>query len=236
MREPLRNFQSNMQLLVRMPCPPTTIVAVHCRGNGCASRSASLRSRRSAICGAALSIDALIIGRAICGVAGSGIYVGVMTLLAATTTIHERPMYVGGTGVTWGLGTVLGPVTGGGFSDSPEGWRWAFYINLCISAACAPVYLFILPNKDPRPGISLIDRARKMDYVGRVLTMGAFASSVMAVSFGGLQQIHAIFTTTSRRIFPLEFYKSRTKLILFAITAAGGTAIFVPIYMIPIFF
>ena len=33
--------------------------------------------------------------------------VGVMTLLAATTTMHERPMYVGGTGLTWGLGTVL---------------------------------------------------------------------------------------------------------------------------------
>jgi MFS family permease len=215
----------------------------------------------SAICGAAPSMDALIIGRAICGVAGSGMYVGVMTLLAATTTIHERPMYIGGTGLTWGLGTVLGPVTGGGFSDSPAGWRWAFYINLCIGAACAPVYLFILPNKDPCPGIPLMDRVREMDYVGSVLTMGAFASGIMAVSFGGvtydwnsgqtiglfccsgvlfillgLQQIYAIFTTTSRRIFPVEFFKSRTMLILFAMTAAGGTAIFIPIYMIPIFF
>ena len=33
----------------------------------------------SAVCGAAPSIDALIIGRAICGVGGSGMYVGVMT-------------------------------------------------------------------------------------------------------------------------------------------------------------
>ena len=140
----------------------------------------------SAICGAAPSMDALIIGRAICGVAGSGMYVGVMTLLAATTTIRERPMYIGSTGLTWGLGTVLGPVTGGGFSDSPENWRWAFYINICIGAACAPVYLFILPNKDPRPGISPVDRAREMDDVGSVLTMGAFVSGVMAVFFGGV--------------------------------------------------
>lgn len=89
----------------------------------------------SAICGAAPSMDTLIIGRAICGVAGSGMYVGVMTLLAATTSIHERPMYIGGIGLTWGLGTVLGPVTGGGFSDSPKGWRWAFYINLYPSGS-----------------------------------------------------------------------------------------------------
>src|SRR6266480_1394390 len=62
-----------------------------------------------AICGAALLMDALIVGRAVCGVGGSGMYVSVMALLAATTTMHERPIYVGGTGLTWGLGTVLGP-------------------------------------------------------------------------------------------------------------------------------
>jgi MFS family permease len=105
----------------------------------------------SAICGAAPSMDALIIGRAICGVAGSGMYVGVITLLAATTTIHKRPMYIGGTGLTWGLGTVLGPVTGGGSSDSPENWRWAFtsiprhrqreYIAIVSSLGLASVFL-----------------------------------------------------------------------------------------------
>jgi MFS family permease len=54
----------------------------------------------SVICGAVLFINALIIRQVICGVAGSGIYVGVMTLLAATTTIHKRPMYISGTGLT----------------------------------------------------------------------------------------------------------------------------------------
>jgi MFS family permease len=215
----------------------------------------------SALCGGAPTIDALIIGRALCGVGGSGMYVGVMTLLAATTTMHERPMYVGGTGLTWGLGTVLGPIIGGAFTDSSAGWRWAFYINLCIGAVCAPVYIFMLPNKDPRPGVSLTDRAREMDYLGGLLTIGAFVSGVMAVSFGGitypwnsgkiiglfvcsgvlfillgLQQVFTVFTTKTRRVFPIEFFKSRTILILFCMTAAGGTAVFIPIYMIPIFF
>ncbi|KAI9052700.1 hypothetical protein LZ554_002977 [Drepanopeziza brunnea f. sp. 'monogermtubi'] len=215
----------------------------------------------SAVCGAAPTIEALIIGRAICGLGGSGMYVGVMTLLAATTTIHERPLYVGGTGLTWGLGTVLGPIIGGAFSDSSAGWRWAFYINLCIGGLCAPVYLFMLPNHDPRPGVTLLDRAREMDYLGAVLTIGAFVSGVMAISCGGvqyewdsgttiglfvcsgllfivlgLQQVYTVFTNTSRRIFPVEFFRSRTILILFAMTAAGGTAVFIPIYMMPIYF
>jgi predicted MFS family arabinose efflux permease len=78
----------------------------------------------SAVCGAAPNMDALIVGRAICGVGGAGMYVGVMTLLSVTTTLHERPMYIGGTGLTWGLGTVLGPIIGGAFVESSAGWRW----------------------------------------------------------------------------------------------------------------
>ncbi|KAF7916694.1 hypothetical protein BELL_0181g00130 [Botrytis elliptica] len=215
----------------------------------------------SALCGGAPNMPALIVGRALCGFGGSGAYVGVMTLLAASTTIHERPLYIGGTGMTWGLGTVIGPIIGGAFTDSSAGWRWAFYINLCIGAACAPVYLFLLPNYDPRPGVPLLHRAKEVDYLGGILIIGAFVSGVMAVSFGGvtypwnsgkiiglfvcsgilfiifgIQQVFTIFTTTSRRIFPIEFLKSRTMLILFAMTSAGGTAIFIPIYMIPIFF
>lgn len=34
-----------------------------------------------------------------------------MTLLSVNTTEHERPMYIGLTGLTWGAGTVLGPVS-----------------------------------------------------------------------------------------------------------------------------
>lgn len=91
----------------------------------------------SAVCGAAPNMNALIIGRVICGIGGSGLYVGVMTLLAALTTIQERPMYVASTGFTWGLGMVLGPIVGGAFTDSSAGWRWGFYskyggIIICI--------------------------------------------------------------------------------------------------------
>ena len=215
----------------------------------------------SAVCGAAPSMDVLIIGRAICGVGGSGIYVGVMTLLAATTTIQERPLYVGGTGLSYGLGTVLGPIIGGAFTDSSIGWRWSFYINLCIGAVCAPVYIFMLPNEDPRPGVPFLDRAREVDYTGMLLTGGAFASGVMAASFGGVQypwnsgkiigllvcsgmlfillgfqQVYAVFTTISRRIFPVEFLEMKSMVILFAMKAASGAATAVPLYMIPIFF
>ncbi|KAJ6091540.1 MFS drug efflux transporter [Penicillium canescens] len=206
-------------------------------------------------------MDALIVGRVLCGIGGSGLYCGVITLLAATTTLQERPMYVASTGMTWGLGMVLVPIVGGGFSQSSVGWRWAFYINLWVGAACAPVYLFLIPNIDPRKGAPLAARVREIDWLGSILNLGAFLSGVMAISFGGLtwawgsgniiglfvcsgvlfillglQQAFTIGTTVTRRIVPVEFFKSRTMLILFACTSAAGTACFVPVYFVPLFF
>ncbi|PQE22355.1 hypothetical protein CJF32_00009316 [Rutstroemia sp. NJR-2017a WRK4] len=215
----------------------------------------------SAVCGAAPSMNAIIIGRALCGVGGAGLYVGCMTLIAYTTTISERPLYISATGLTWGIGIVLGPVIGGAFSESSVGWRWAFYINLLIGGVFAPVYIFMVPSKDARPGVAFKERAVEMDYVGTVLQAGALTMFVMAINWGGniypwnsgqviglfvgsgvlfiilgFQQTMTIFTTVSRRIIPVEFFKSRTIMILFAMTAASGSSAFVPIYFVPIFF
>ncbi|KAL8927227.1 MAG: hypothetical protein Q9208_002403 [Pyrenodesmia sp. 3 TL-2023] len=215
----------------------------------------------SAICGAAPTMDALIIGRAICGVGGAGMYLGVLTLLSVTTTEHERPTYIGYTGLTWGAGTVLGPIIGGAFTDSSATWRWAFYINLVVAAICAPVYFFYLPRSDPRPGTPFKQRLAQIDYLGTILIVGAYVSGVMAINFGGsvyawnsgriiglfvcsgvlfilfgTQQAMTILTTIEHRIFPVEILKSRIMLVLFAETACGSTATFLPIYFIPLFF
>ncbi|KAK4868880.1 hypothetical protein LT330_006489 [Penicillium expansum] len=215
----------------------------------------------SAICGAAPSMNVMILGRAIAGVGGSGLYVGCMTLIAMTTTISERPIYISCTGLSWGLGIVLGPVIGGAFSESSVGWRWAFYINLFIGAVCAPFYLFLIPNKDPRPGASIKERSIELDYPGIVLQCGALTALILAINLGGvtylwnsgriiamfvvsgvlfialgIQQVRTIGVSLSRRIIPVQFFRSKTVLILFAASASGGACAFVPIYMIPLFF
>ena len=60
----------------------------------------------SAICGAAPNMDALIIGRALGGLGGGGMYLGVMMMLSLFTTPVERPKYIGIIGVVFGFGTV----------------------------------------------------------------------------------------------------------------------------------
>lgn len=49
----------------------------------------------SALCGAAPSINAFIVGRVIAGVGGNGMYLGAQTLLSVNTSDTERPMYLG---------------------------------------------------------------------------------------------------------------------------------------------
>lgn len=61
----------------------------------------------SAICGAAPSMNALIIGRAVAGLGGAGMYLGVVMLLSIFTTETERPNYFAMLGITFGLGTVF---------------------------------------------------------------------------------------------------------------------------------
>lgn len=51
-------------------------------------------------------MSSLIIGRAICGLGGAGMYLGVMTILSMLTSPTERSIYMGLTGMVWGTGTV----------------------------------------------------------------------------------------------------------------------------------
>ena len=61
----------------------------------------------STVCGAAPSMNALITGRALAGLGGGGMYLGVMMMLSLFTTPLERAKYIGIIGVVFGFGTVL---------------------------------------------------------------------------------------------------------------------------------
>ena len=78
----------------------------------------------SALCGAAPSSAALIVGRVIAGAGGAGMYMGALTYISVFSTTAEAMLYNALTGLMWGVGTIVGPVIGGAFSDSSATWRW----------------------------------------------------------------------------------------------------------------
>ncbi|RYP45721.1 hypothetical protein DL768_007962 [Monosporascus sp. mg162] len=215
----------------------------------------------SAISGAAPTMNALIVGRAIAGIGGCGMYVGGLTFFSVITTVKERPIYVSLVTPVWGIGTVLGPVIGGAFAESNVGWRWGFYINLFIFAAVAPVMLFILPSLNFAPTLSPSQKLRRLDWLGLVFfsawcicfimglqfggTVYAWNSpseiilwvfvGVLAVGFAVTHKLHP-WVNPDDRLYPAHMLKNWKLGILQFATFAAPSAVYIPIYYIPLFF
>jgi MFS family permease len=215
----------------------------------------------SVLCGAAPSMNTLIVGRVIAGMGGTGLYLGVLNHISAFTTREERGTYINGIGFVWGVGACLGPVIGGAFSVSKATWRWGFYINLVVGAATAPIYIFNLPNVHPARGVSVWSRIKSIDYVGGILSAGLWVSFSIAFVFAGgawswqdgrtiatiiifelltvafmLQQYFSVFTTPETRSFPIHLLKSRTQILIAVCSAASYSTLYIPTYFIPIYF
>ncbi|OKL64257.1 hypothetical protein UA08_00397 [Talaromyces atroroseus] len=218
----------------------------------------------SALCGAAPTMNALIVGRALAGVGGNGIFLGILNYFALCTAEQERGRYISGMGVTWGMGAVLGPVVGGAFATSSATWRWAFYINLVVAALCAPVYIFYLPSVKPgrASDTPILGKLVALDWVGFILGTRAMVSFTIALTFAGttwswddgrtiativvsgvlfiltfLQQYFVVFTTREARMFPpRHVLLNMTQVLLYINTAVAAANIYIPLYYIPIYF
>lgn len=215
----------------------------------------------SAVCGAAPNMAALIVGRVIAGMGGSGIYLGCLNIVSALTTAKERGTFITCIGFFWGLGAVLGPVIGGAFSVSGATWRWAFYINLVIGGAIAPIFVFAIPGISPVKGVTIKERVRKLDFLGYLLSAGIWVSFTLVFIMAGgqwhwndgrtiativvfgvligafaLQQYFTVLTTPETRAFPAHLLTSRSQLLLYVATSANITVLWVVVFFIPIYF
>ncbi|KAK0102688.1 hypothetical protein ONS95_006289 [Cadophora gregata] len=147
----------------------------------------------SGLCGAAQSMNMLIIGRVIAGAGGVGLYTGVIVILSSVTTPQERPTYVGLVGICWSLGRVLGALFGGLLG--PRSWRWGFLLDIIVAGLFTPVYLTMIPTLDPLSASSaatkttpppLLTRLLTLDILGTLLSVISITGLITGISFGGL--------------------------------------------------
>jgi MFS transporter, DHA2 family, multidrug resistance protein len=117
----------------------------------------------SLACGAAPSLELLVIGRVLQGLGGGGLQPLSQAILLEAFPVAEHGMAMAVFGMGVVFAPILGPVVGGWITDNWS-WRWVFYINLPFGVMA--VALAALLIYDP----PYIRRAKlRIDYWGLIL-------------------------------------------------------------------
>ncbi|KAJ5903822.1 hypothetical protein N7504_006205 [Penicillium tannophilum] len=139
----------------------------------------------SAVCGAAPSSIALIIGRAVAGLGTGGISAGAVIIIVFTVPLEKRPMYQGFMGAVFGIASVLGPILGGVFTTNVS-WRWCFYINLPFGGVAIAAIFFLLDVPPPRNGNWTIkQKITQLDPLGNLFLIPCVICLLLALEWGG---------------------------------------------------
>ncbi|MCT9820710.1 MFS transporter [Microbacterium sp. W1N] len=168
----------------------------------------SLFTLMSVVCALAPTIEVLIAGRLLQGLAAGIQMPQVIGTIQQIFTGKERGRAFGLFGATIGIATAFGPTLGGlmiAAGGDQDGWRWIFWINVPLCLAVLAGVAFILPRtRQSTPG------KLQLDPVGLTL----FAVMIITLMWPFL------FTTGSPDDDPRRWWT----LVLFAVFAAGFVA------------
>ncbi len=201
----------------------------------------------SMMCGAAQTLDQLVLFRALQGGFGAALVPVSQAIMMDTYPREEQ----GKAMAMWGVGTMLGPIAGpslGGWLTDELSWRWVFYVNLPVGILCAIGILALVrdnvhgaPRRFDLLGFTLLavaigsfqlmlDRGHMLDWFDSVEIIGE--TLVAAVAFA----MFLIHMMTDRQPFlSRELFRDRNLTVGLCFTALAGLVLIVTATLMPPF-
>jgi DHA2 family multidrug resistance protein len=201
----------------------------------------------SMLCGAAQTLEQLVLFRALQGICGAALVPLSQTLMMEAYRREEQ----GKAMAMWGVGTMLGPITGptlGGWLTDEYSWRWVFYINLPVGILCAVGLMILIKNRasdNPRPfdllGFTLLsiaigtfqlmlDRGEQIDWFGsKEIIIEAIIAGVAAAMF----VLHML--SDDHPFLPREMFLDRNLMLGVVFTGVTGLLMIVTATLLPPF-
>jgi DHA2 family multidrug resistance protein len=135
----------------------------------------------SGLCGAAQSLDQMVVFRLIQGAAGAAMVPSSQAILMETFPPNEQQLAM----ATWGMGLMVAPIMGptlGGWITDNWNWRWNFFINLPVGAAAfLMVWTFV---HDPPYLRNRRVQGGKTDYAGIMLLVIGLGAAQLVLDRG----------------------------------------------------
>jgi EmrB/QacA subfamily drug resistance transporter len=131
----------------------------------------------SALAAWSQTMNELIAFRAIQGIGGGGLMIGVQAIIADIVPPRQRGRFMGLIGAAYGVASVAGPLLGGFFTDHAT-WRWCFIINVPFGLLTLLVIALVLklPKPTARP---------RLDVLGALLLAAGSTCLVLLTTWGG---------------------------------------------------
>ena len=131
----------------------------------------------SILCGAAQSMEQLIIFRAIQGLGAGAVLPIVLTIIGDIFELNERARVQGLFSGVWGISSVVGPALGGLIVDHFS-WRWVFFINIPFGIVSCVLLTLALHENIER-------KKQKLDYLGTLTLTGGIVALLFFLLQGG---------------------------------------------------
>jgi EmrB/QacA subfamily drug resistance transporter len=199
----------------------------------------------SVLCGAAQTMNQLIVFRGLQGLGAGGLMVLVFAIIGDIIPPRQRGRYQGYFGAVFAVSSVIGPLLGGLFTDHLS-WRWVFYINL-------PIGILALAAIATRLHLPVRRSPHQIDYPGALLLAISVVTLLLATVWGGVDypwasaQIIGLFATSlvsavlfvwrerfaREPIIPLELFRSSVFSVASGLSFIIGIVMFGALIFLP---